>query len=240
MHRDLGVFPHNLALCSPLVVGDAVYVVTGNGVDEGHINIPAPEAPSFLAVHKKTGKVLWQSNLPTAALVAARKVNKEVDVQRMKDRGELLLHGQGSTPWYAMANGRPMVTMPGGDGWLYAFKPDNGELLWKFDCNPKDSFYVLGARATRNHFIATPVVHEGRLYIAVGEDPELKEGVGHLWCIDITKQPRNKEKDLTPPAQNFDPKDPKNKDSGLVWHYGGKVPRDVDYDRNYWFGRSLS
>src|SRR5262249_49359 len=121
---------------------------------------------------------------------------------------------------------------------IYAFEPKSGELIWRFDCNPKDSFYVLGPRATRNDFIGTPVVHEDRLYIGVGQDPEHRTGVGHLWCIDITKTTKNKAKDLSPADQKFDPKDPKNKDSGLVWHYGGPAPPGGD--RNYVFGRTMS
>src|SRR5262245_15138567 len=57
MIKELNVFPHNLSTCSPLVVGDTVFLITSNGVDEGHINIPSPAAPSFLAVDKATGKV---------------------------------------------------------------------------------------------------------------------------------------------------------------------------------------
>ena len=56
-------------MVSPLIVNDMVYVVTGNGVDERHIDIPSPEAPSFLALDKTTGAKRWQNNLPTAALV---------------------------------------------------------------------------------------------------------------------------------------------------------------------------
>jgi hypothetical protein len=48
--------------------------------------------------------------------------------------------------------------------------------------------FTLGGRADRNHIIGTPVFHEGLVYIAVGEDPEHGEGVGHLWCIDPTKR----------------------------------------------------
>src|SRR4029453_11004508 len=54
--EELDVFVHNLAASSPLIVGDLIYINTGNGVDEGHINIPSPQAPSFIAVNKKTGK----------------------------------------------------------------------------------------------------------------------------------------------------------------------------------------
>src|SRR5262249_32585089 len=69
MMKRLGVFPHNLSTCSPLIVGDTIFVCTSNGVDEGHINIPAPQAPSFIAVDKKDGKVLWQNNDPTKNLL---------------------------------------------------------------------------------------------------------------------------------------------------------------------------
>ena len=31
------------------------------------------------------------------------------------------------------------------------------------------------------------MVHENKLYIGVGQDPEHDNGVGHLWCIDLEK-----------------------------------------------------
>src|SRR5204862_3886901 len=143
----------------------------------------------------------------------------------------VLMHGQWSNPVYAETDGKAMIIFPGGDGWMYAFDPAKGDLLWKFDCNPKSSFYVLGPKATRNDFVSTPVIWENKLYIGVGQDPEHKKSVGHLWCIDITRKPKNKDKDLSPysPPKDetfgkFDPKDPRNKDSGLVWHYGGQNP----------------
>jgi outer membrane protein assembly factor BamB len=223
MIKELGVFPHNLATCSPLIVGDILFVITSNGVDEGHINIPAPNAPSFLAIDKKTGKVLWQDKSP----------------------GRNIMHGQWSNPVHAVANGKPQIIFPGGDGWIYSFNPKTGELMWKFDCNPKGAVYRLGAEGTRNDFVSTPVVHDNKLYIAVGQDPEHKKSVGHLWCIDITKTPKNKGKDVSPwsdpkdeAPNKFDPKDPRNKDSALVWHYGGKNPEEEG--REYLFGRSLS
>src|SRR5262249_8233002 len=217
MIKELDVFPHNLATSSPLVVGDLIFLLTSNGVDEGHINIPQPKAPSFIAVDKRTGKIVWQDNSPTVRLVEqAAGQNKEVLIKQLLDKGLVLMHGQWSSPVYAMANGKPQVIFPGGDGWLYSFEPQTGKLIWKFDCNPKSSVYKLGGRGTRSDFIATPVVYENRVYIGVGQDPEHKEGVGHLWCIDITK-----EGDVSPVDDNFDPKAPVNKNSALVWHYGG-------------------
>ena len=216
MMKELGVFPHNLAVCSPMIVGDIVFAVTSNGVDAEHINVPAPQAPSFIAVDKKTGKVLWKDNSP----------------------GRQIMHGQWSNPVYAVINGQPQVIFPGGDGWLYAFKPDTGELLWKFFCNPKDSKYELGGRGTRSDFIATPVVYENKVYIGVGQDPEHLDGVGHLWCIDPSKA-RKDNIDISPRNDNFDPKAPENKDSGLVWHYGGMETREGSR-REFRFGRTMS
>jgi len=223
MIHDLGVFPHNLATCSPLIAGDILFIITSNGVDEGHINIPAPNAPSFLAIDKKTGKVLWQDKSP----------------------GRNIMHGQWSNPVYTVAKGRAQIIFPGGDGYIYSFNPKDGQLLWKFDCNPKGAVYRLGPAGTKNDFVCTPIIADNKLYIGVGQDPEHKKGVGHLWCIDITREPKNKDKDVSPYSppkvevpEAFDPKDPRNKDSALVWHFGGKAPKGAE--RNFNFGRTLS
>ncbi|MFM7152364.1 MAG: PQQ-binding-like beta-propeller repeat protein [Gemmataceae bacterium] len=223
MIKALGVFPHNLATCSPLIVGDILFIITSNGVDEGHVNIPAPNAPSFLAIDKNSGKVLWQDRSP----------------------GRNIMHGQWSNPVYTVANGKPQIIFPGGDGYIYAFDPKSGELIWKFDCNPKGAIYRLGGNGTKNDFVSTPVIADNKLYIGVGQDPEHKKGVGHLWCIDITKTPTNPQKDLSPYSDpkveipdKFDPKDPRNKDSGLVWHYGGLNPDQEG--REFRYGRTLS
>ena len=100
--------------------------------------------------------------------------------------GGEILHGQWSNPAYGVIGGRAQVIFPGGDGWLYSLEPETGELLWKFDCNPKDSIWELGGIGTRNNLISTPVIHGDRVYIAVGQDPEHGEGDGNLWAIDAT------------------------------------------------------
>jgi outer membrane protein assembly factor BamB len=155
------------------------------------------------------------------------------NLKDLVDKGLVLMHGQWSSPVYAEVGGEGQIIFPGGDGWIYSFEPATGKLIWKFDCNPKKSRYQLGPRGTRSDFVATPVVYENRLYIGVGQDPEHKEGVGHLWCIDITKKG-----DVSAVKDNFDPKAPANKNSALVWHYGGPAPDRTD--RNYVFGRTLS
>lgn len=171
MMGQLKVSQHNMCSCSITSAGDMIFVNTSNGVDEGHTTIPSVDAPSFLALDKNTGKILWQDNSP----------------------GNNILHGQWSSPAYAVLGGVPQVLFGGGDGWLRSFKAEatgdgKPELLWQFDCNPKEAKYSVSGRSTRNHLIATPVIYEGLVYIAVGEDPEHGEGNGHLWCIDPTKR----------------------------------------------------
>ncbi|MCY4534883.1 MAG: PQQ-binding-like beta-propeller repeat protein [Bryobacterales bacterium] len=163
MYNDLGVFPHNMAATSPLIVGDLLFVNTSNGVDESHINIPSPRSPSFLAVNRKTGEVVWEDRSP----------------------GRNILHGQWSSPAYGPSGGKNQVVFAGGDGWLYSFVPETGDLIWKFDANPKESEWKQG-RGDRNNIIATPVMLDGKVYIAVGQDPEHGEGVGHLWAVDAS------------------------------------------------------
>jgi outer membrane protein assembly factor BamB len=162
MIGELDVFPHNLAAGSPLVVGDIVYTVTGQGVDEGHVNVPAPMAPSLIALDKATGELMWEHSEP----------------------GENVLHGSWSNPSYAVIGGKGQVMYPGGDGWLYSFEPKTGKLLWKFDLNPKGSEWILGGRGTRNNVISTAVIHDGLIYIGVGQDPEHGEGPGNFYAID--------------------------------------------------------
>ncbi len=240
MIKELNNFPHNLSTCSPLVVGEQVFIITSNGVDEGHINIPQPGAPSFIALSKDMGELKWQNNDPTKNLVAAKKGGAAVNIRQLVNNAELLMHGQWSNPVYAEAGGKKQIIFPGGDGWMRGFNPDDGKLLWKFDCNPKGTFYELGPKATRNDFVCTPVVWKDKLYIGVGQDPEHLKGVGHLWCIDITKKPANDDLDLSPVNNNFDPKADVNKNSGLVWHYGGFIEPEPKKGRKYRFGRTMS
>jgi len=165
MIGELDVFPHNLAAGSPLVIGDIVYVETGNGVDEGHINIPSPLGPSFVAVNKNTGELVWESALP----------------------GEKIFHGTWSNAAFGTAGGRDQIIFPGGDGWVYSFEPKTGELIWKFDANPKGAKYELGGAGTANEIIATPVFLDGKVYVGVGQDPEHGEAPGHFYAIDASK-----------------------------------------------------
>jgi outer membrane protein assembly factor BamB len=181
MMKELGVVPHNLANSSPVVWEDLVFVQTSNGRDDEKGTLPAPRAPSFLAVNRLTGKVVWQDASP----------------------GDRILHGQWSSPSLGEVNGVMQAVFPGGDGWLYAFNARTGAPLWKFDLNPKDAVWP----KTRNDGLATPVFHSGKVYMAVGQDPESGEGIGHMYCIDASKTG-----DITEP--------------GRVWH-DDKIRRSI-------------
>lgn len=217
MIDSLKVFPHNMTDCSPLIVGDLLYVVTANGVDENHVNIPFPEAPSFLCLNKHTGKVIWRSNLP----------------------GRQIMHGQWSNPAYGVIGGKPQVIFPGGDGWLYGLEPETGKLIWKFDANPKDAKYELGGKGTRSDFIGSPVIYKEKVYIGTGQDPEHFTGIGHFWCID----PAGKTGDISPELVTDAEKDPPatkpNPSTGATWHYGGDEKRPFA-KRDFSFGRTMS
>jgi outer membrane protein assembly factor BamB len=222
MVKELKVNPQglsgSLSICSPLIVDDLVFVVTAHGVNSKG-EVPTPDAPSFIAVDKKTGKVVWEDHSP----------------------GKKIMDGQWGNPAAAKVNGQWHVYFPGGDGWMYAFEAQTGKLVWKFDCNPKKTEFKAGGRGTRNYIVACPVIWENKLYIATGRQPDDGNGEGHLWCIDITKQPKNADKDLSPVNDNFDPKAEVNKDSGLVWHFGGSImPKPEDAGREFVFGRTVS
>ena len=172
MMEEVGAYPHNLANSSPVIAGNLIYVSTSNGQDESHVNVPSPKAPSIIAVDKVTGELAWEDN----------------------SVHEKILHGQWSTPSVGKIGGVDQVVHAQGDGWVRGYEL-TGKKLWEFDTNPKDSVWP----KTRNEVIGSPVIADGVIYIANGQDPEHGEGVGHMYAIDGTKRG-----DITK--------------TGLVWH----------------------
>ncbi len=162
MMEEVGAFPHNLANSSPVMYENLIYVSTGNGQDESHVNIPSPKAPAIIAIDRTTGKRVWEDASP----------------------GDRILHGQWSTPSVGTIGDVVQVVHGQGDGWIRGYEAKTGKKLWEFDTNPKDAVWP----KTRNELIATPVIYENVVYIANGQDPEHGEGVGHLYAIDATKR----------------------------------------------------
>jgi outer membrane protein assembly factor BamB len=158
MGKELGVSQLFMASSSPVIWEDLVFVATSNGRDSADEKVMAPKAPSFLAVDKNTGKVVWQDSSP----------------------GDGILHGQWVSPALGMVDGVQQVFFPGGDGFIYGFNARTGERIWKFDLNPKDAVWP----KTRNYGVSTPVFSGGQVFMSVGQDPDHPNGIGHTDCIN--------------------------------------------------------
>ena len=99
MFNQLGVRPHEQ---SPLLAGRRRQAAVRR-----HVQRRRPVAcqdlvgppPSFVALDKRTGSVLWTDHSP----------------------GRNIMHSQWGSPLYAVLGGVPQVIFPGGDGWVYSF-----------------------------------------------------------------------------------------------------------------------
>ncbi len=181
MIDECGVFPHNITTCSVLIVGDRIWTSTSNGVDYGHVETPAPNAPSLIVLDKNTGELIGE------------------EASGLSQR---IFHSNWSSPAYLKTDETELGIFGGPDGVLYAFKPEpvkdeDGynvlEEAWRFDCNPPeyrtDEDGTQRRYATRkgpSEVLATPVVYDGNVYALIGQDPEHGEGFGNLVCVDAT------------------------------------------------------
>lgn len=192
MREELGVFPHNIASSSVLVLDDAVFATTSNGQDWSHLNIPNESAPCLVKLDKETGELLGEEGSGISAN---------------------LMHCNWSSPAFGVFGGQKTVVFGGGDGVCYGFdvqtEPDEEgyeilKELWRFDCVPaeyKKEKYP--AADGPSEIISTPVVYKNKVYVAIGQDPEHGEGVGNLVCLDGSKKG-----DL-------------NENGGLIWSFKG-------------------
>ena len=186
MRSELGAFPHNITSSSVVLAGDRIFCSTSNGVDWSHINIPAPSAPSLIALDKKTGEL------------------KGEEVSGISER---IMHCNWSSPAAGKLNGKETVVFGAGDGWTYGYdaeefdeEADGDEKyyllkeLWKVDCCPKEYRVDAAGEPIKyatypgpSEIISSPVIYNGKVYAAIGQDPEHGEGVGCVSCIDPSK-----------------------------------------------------
>ena len=180
----VGVFPHNVSSCSPLVHGDILYTATSNGVDWSHTNIPGEFIPGLIALDKNTGKLIGE------------------EISGVSER---VLHASWSSPAIGKVNGKDMLVWGGGDGFAYGFEPkpvmdeDEGipilKELWRYDANPPHYRHKPNGDPIKyatykgpNEIIGTTVINKGYVYALSGQDPEHGDGVGMLSCIDPSKK----------------------------------------------------
>ncbi len=157
MISELGVFRVDSAAgnphCSPFVWEDIVFCVTGNGSafgagpPAGEYHVRAPNAPSFIAVKRESGDVLWSSKAPGKNLVYSW-----------------------SSPVVWTGGSEPVVIFPGGDGVLYCFAARTGELKAQIDLNKADATYWARGRGTRCFFIAPLVIEQNTIYAGLATD----------------------------------------------------------------------
>jgi outer membrane protein assembly factor BamB len=193
MLRDLPVFPHDATNCSVLVVGDHLYVGTGNGVYDGKVVLPT--APTLIVLDKRTGRLLARDDGSISADV---------------------FHGQWSSPALAETPAGPLVVYGGGDGFCHAFAPfapqaSSGAVaildrVWTCDVNPPGyrdrggepiDYWALvrgtagtnrdgdGMLVSPSEVIGTPVIVDDRIYVAIGQDPVHGPGRGALSCLAV-------------------------------------------------------
>lgn len=181
IHGTVKTYPHDSAHSSFLIHGDFIYINTGNGVDNTHRRIRAPDAPSLIVLEKHTGR-----------LVA-------MDDEKI---GPRIFHCTWSSPALANINGRELVIFCGGDGVVYAFEalrqaPKEGEVvklkrIWRFDCDPtapKEDVhrYIGNRRESPSNIKSMPVVYKNRVYVTAGGDEWWGKDQAWLFCIDATK-----------------------------------------------------
>ena len=179
--RDLNVYKRDASdirnpLPSPIVAGERVFTLTGNGSTFGIARdtlpmntsfVPRPNAPSFVAVNRATGETVWSSAAP----------------------GKDIQYGQWASPALAKVCDTDQVLFPGGDGRLYGFEAKSGKLVWQVDCNPPSATRWDGGRlGTRVSFVAAPVVRKGMAYIGTAIDLERTDVPRPILAIDITRK----------------------------------------------------
>ncbi|MGQ9505580.1 MAG: outer membrane protein assembly factor BamB family protein [Thermogutta sp.] len=173
-----GIYPHDGAHVSILLDGRFLYLNTGNGVDNTHRKIRAPDAPSLIVLDKETGRLVAQ------------------DKERI---GPRIFHSTWSSPAMGTVDGQRLIFFCGGDGVVYAFRalPQDWqaagvaslERVWKFDCDPsapKENVhqYITNRQVSPSNIKSMPVFYKDRVYVTVGGDIWWGKREAWLKCID--------------------------------------------------------
>jgi outer membrane protein assembly factor BamB len=180
-----GIWSHDAAHSSILVLGPHLYLNTGTGVDNTHRKIRRPDAPSLVVLDKATGRYLARDQ---------------------EGIGPNIFHSTWAPPSAGVVNGRTMVFLAAGNGFIYAFEPLASspqtassspmalKKVWQYDFDPtapKSDVhrFHLNKREGPSNFYGAPVVQDGRLYLAGGGDLWWGKNEAQLQCLDISSGP---------------------------------------------------
>ena len=180
MPGTLNAEPHNAANCSILICGDHLYVCTSNGVEWTHRYVVHPEAPSVIALDKRTGKLLARDDFQI---------------------GPDITHGQWSSVSAGRVGERQLGFFGAGNGWLYAFEmlepgwagsePARLKPVWKFHGHPlaQTQDHVPADHqhdSTSYQVTAMPVFYDGRIFLTFTQEPFHRMKLGWLVCLDAS------------------------------------------------------
>jgi outer membrane protein assembly factor BamB len=179
--HEAGIWSHDAAHSSIIIDGDFLYLNSGTGVDNTHKKIRTPEAPSLLALHKKTGRILAR------------------DFEGIAPN---IFHCTWSAPSMAEVNGQKRIFFAGGNGIIYGFDALRKEQLdgagvakfkkvFEFDFDPsapKEDIhrYNSNRRESPSNIYGMPVFAANKLYVAGGGDVFWGKNEAWLKCIDAT------------------------------------------------------
>ena len=151
----------------------------------------SPRGSQLRRPRQETGKLVWQKQ----------------PAGRQHHRGPVV------QPGLRGGQRQAAVIFPGGDGWLYALEPKTGKLIWKFDCNPTQP----NDDKRHSAILSWPP----RSCMATGSTsgsastPTMKRTQDRPLLVRRHHQDRRRVRK----NENFDPQDPVNKNSALVWHF---------------------
>ncbi|MBT3202118.1 MAG: PQQ-binding-like beta-propeller repeat protein [Phycisphaerales bacterium] len=182
MPSGAGIWPHDSAHSSIMIVGDHLYLNTGNGVDNTHRKVRRPNGPSLIVLDKTSGKLL------------------AADAEGL---GRRMFHAAWAAPSMGKVGGKQQVYLGGPDGVVYAFEPAGPTLtpsakpaalkcIWRFDCDPSAPKvnvhkYLRNRQAGPSIIYGMPVYHNNRVYATYSGDVWWGKRTAGVCCIDATK-----------------------------------------------------